>query len=45
MLDPITGETFEMKGSSNYDDWMDILKKKHSSKAVLDAKKSLILRK
>lgn len=38
-VDPITGKTFEIKGSTTYDEWMDILKSKYSQEELNNSRK------
>lgn len=38
-VDPITGKTFDIKGSTTYNEWMDILKSKYSQEELNNYRK------
>lgn len=40
-VDPITGKIFDIKGSTTYNEWMDILKSKYSQEELLLHKKKV----
>ncbi len=43
-LNPLTGKTFDIKGGTIYDEWMNMLKSKHSDEEISNFKKTVLNR-